>query len=96
MKLQSMEISVMEQYTPLEHAQIVELFIKNNYLIVKTERAFRPKFKSKSAPAKNTINKIYKKFTSMAYLSNSKKSNKPCRNKLFQLILNFFSFWLLV
>ena len=76
MKLQSMEMGVMEQYT-LERGQIVELYIKNNQSIVKTQREFCAKFKSRSAPAKNTIKKIYEKFTSTGYLGNSKKPNKP-------------------
>ena len=77
MKLKSMEISVMKQYTPLERAQLVKLYIKNNYSIVKTQRVFRAKFRSWSALAKNTIKKIYEKFTSTAYLGNSKKPSKP-------------------
>ena len=54
----------------LEHAQIVQLYIINNYSIVKTQRKFRAKFKSRLAPAKNSIKKIYKKFTSKVYLLN--------------------------
>ena len=46
MKPKFMEISVMEQYTPLERAKIVELYIKKNYSVVKTQREFRAKFKS--------------------------------------------------
>ena len=53
MKLQSMEISGMEQYMPLERAQIVELYIENNYSIFEAQREFRAKFKSKSTSAKN-------------------------------------------
>ena len=59
MKLQSIEINVMEQYTPLEGAQRVELYIKKHYSIEETQREFCAKFKSRSAPAKNTMNKIY-------------------------------------
>ena len=55
MKLQSMGFSVLEQYTPFGRFQIVELYIKNNYSIVKTQREFRAKFESRSAPAKNNI-----------------------------------------
>ena len=75
-KLQSLEISDMEQYTPLERVQIVELSIKNNYSIVKIQREFRPKLNSRSAFVKNTIKKIYEKFTSTVYLGNNKKPNK--------------------
>ena len=38
MKLQSMKINVMEQYTLLERAQIVDLYVENNYSTVKTQR----------------------------------------------------------
>ena len=47
MKLKSMEIIVIEQYTPLESSQTVELYIKNNYSIVKTQREFRAKSNSR-------------------------------------------------
>ena len=40
-----MENSVMEQYTPLERTPIADLYIKNNYSIVKTQREFKAKFK---------------------------------------------------
>ena len=43
MNRQLMEISIMDNYTPLERAKIVELYIKNNYSIVKTQREFRKK-----------------------------------------------------
>jgi len=77
MKRQLMEISIMDNYTPLERAKIVELYIKNNYSIVKTQREFRKNFGSRSAPAKNTIKRIYEKFSNTAYLGNKKRPEKP-------------------
>ena len=68
MKLQPMEINVMEQYAASKRTQILELYIKNNYLIVKIQREFRAKFRSRSSPAKNAIKKIYEKFISTAYV----------------------------
>ena len=72
-----MENSVMEQYTPLERTPIADLYIKNNYSIVKTQREFKAKFKWRSALAKNTVKKIYEEFTLTAYLGNNKKPNRP-------------------
>ena len=67
-ELQPIEISVMKQFTPLEYDQIVELHIKNNRSIRKRQLEFCTKFKSSLAPAKNTMKKIYKKFTTTTYL----------------------------
>ncbi|CAH2093938.1 unnamed protein product [Euphydryas editha] len=39
----------MEQYTPKERAEIVQLYIQNNFLIMKTKRAFRKKNEVKIA-----------------------------------------------
>ena len=36
-----MEINVMDKFTPIQRAQIVELYIKNNHSIVLTQREFR-------------------------------------------------------
>ena len=80
MKLQSIEISVMEQYTLLERTPIVELYIKNNNSIVKTQYEFHAKFKSRSAPAKNTIKKIYENFTWTAYVEENPTNSSRCRS----------------
>lgn len=66
----------MEQYTPIERAQIVELYIKNNYSIVKTQREFRAKNLVRSAPAKNTIKSIYQKFRNTGTVSNARRPNR--------------------
>ena len=71
----------MEQCTPLECALIVKIYIRYNYSIVNTQREFREKFKSRSAPAKNTIKKIYEKLTLTTYFGNSKKPNQPKPNR---------------
>ena len=60
MKRQSKQIFTMEQYTPRERSEIVEIYIQQNKSIVKTQRAFKKLKNVKSAPSKNTI-KRYKK-----------------------------------
>jgi len=44
-KRQSKRICVMEQYTPSQRAVIVQLYIQNNFSIVKTQRACRAKYR---------------------------------------------------
>ena len=44
---------------PLHLSQIYCRIDRNNYSIIKSQREFRAKFKSRSAPAKHTIKKIY-------------------------------------
>ena len=51
----TMRHGVIEQNTPLKPGQTVELYTKNNYLIVKTQPEFYAKFESRSTPAENTI-----------------------------------------
>lgn len=82
MKLQSLQIFTMEQYTPLERAKIVELYIKNNYSNVKTQREFRKIYGSRTVPAVNTIKAIYHKFSTTAYLGNKKRptQSRPRRS----------------
>ena len=50
-----MEINSMEQYIPLERAQIVDLYIEKNYSIVKAHREFRAKSESRSTPSKKKL-----------------------------------------
>ena len=56
MKRQSKQIFTMEQYTPRE-------LIQQNHSIVKTQRAFKKLKNVKSAPSKNTIKRLYEKFS---------------------------------
>lgn len=74
----------MVQYTPIERAQIVELYIKNSFSIVKTQREFRAKNLVRKAPTKDTIKKIYEHFRSFGTLSNAKRPNqsRPVRSDL--------------
>ena len=62
LKLQSKQIFTMEQYTPCERSEIVEIYIQQNKSIVKTQRAFKKLKNVKSAPSKNTIERLYEKF----------------------------------
>lgn len=66
----------MEQFTPPERAEIVQLYIQNNFSIVKTQRAFRKKNKVKSAPSKNTIKHLHQNFLSSGNLSNAKRPSR--------------------
>ncbi|KAL7723793.1 hypothetical protein ACLKA6_000408 [Drosophila palustris] len=66
----------MEQYTPKERAEIVQLYIQNNFSIVKTKRAFRAKNKVKSAPGDNTIRRLYAKFVNSGNVSNANHSSR--------------------
>ena len=66
----------MEQYTPRERSEIVEIYIQQNKSIVKTQRAFKKLKNVKSAPSKNTIKRLYEKFSTGEALSNPKRPNK--------------------
>ena len=55
MKRQFKQIFTMEQYTPRDRSEIVEIYIQQNKSIVKTQRAFKKLKNVKSAPSKNTI-----------------------------------------
>lgn len=66
----------MEQYTPKQRAQIVELYIKNSFSIVKTQRAFHKENKVKFAPTKRTIHNLYEKFRDRGNLGNVSRPNK--------------------
>ncbi|XP_018315542.1 uncharacterized protein [Mycetomoellerius zeteki] len=52
----------MEQYTPPQRAVIVQLYIQNNFSIVKTQRAYRAKYRVKKAPSDHTIRHLHQKF----------------------------------
>ena len=54
-----MQSFTMEQYTPRERSEIVEICIQQNKSIVKTLRAFKKLKNVKSAPSKNTIKRLY-------------------------------------
>ena len=75
-KRHSKTIYTMEQYTPKERAEIVQLYIQNNFSIVLTQRAFRKKNKVKSAPVKNTIKSLYAKFVNTGSLSNASHASR--------------------
>ncbi|XP_037731463.1 uncharacterized protein LOC119562373 [Drosophila subpulchrella] len=66
----------MEQYAPRERSEVVEIYIQQNKSIVKTQRAFKKLKNVKSAPSKNTIKRLYEKFTTGEALSNPKRPNK--------------------
>ena len=66
----------MEQYTPRERSQIVEIFIQQNKSIVKTQRAWRKINKVKSAPSANTLYRLYERFSTGEALTNPKRPNK--------------------
>lgn len=66
----------MERYTPQQRAYIIELYIKNLFLIVQTKRAFRKENKVKNAPAKSTIQKLYEKFRDHGNLGNVPRPSK--------------------
>ncbi|KYN43117.1 hypothetical protein ALC56_02492 [Trachymyrmex septentrionalis] len=66
----------MEQYTPRERSQIVEIYIQQNKSIVKTQRAWRKINKVKSAPSANTLYRLYERFSTGEALTNPKRPNK--------------------
>ncbi|KYN45034.1 hypothetical protein ALC56_00508 [Trachymyrmex septentrionalis] len=66
----------MEQYTPHERSQIVEIYIQQNKSIVKTQRAWRKINKVKSAPSANTLYRLYERFSTGEALTNPKRPNK--------------------
>lgn len=66
----------MEHYTPQQRAEIVQLYIQNNFSNVQTQRAFRKKFNVKSAPDVKTIKKLYAKFISGGLRDASHASRK--------------------
>ena len=72
LKRQSKLIFTMEQYTPRERSEIVEIYIQQNKSIVKTLKLKNVK----SAPSKNTIKRLYEKFSPGEALSNPKRPNK--------------------
>ena len=61
LKRQSKQIFTMEQYTPRERSEIVEIYIQQKKSIVKTQSAFKKLKNVKSAPSKNTIKRLYEK-----------------------------------
>ncbi|KYQ46877.1 hypothetical protein ALC60_14119 [Trachymyrmex zeteki] len=61
----------MEQYTPPQRAVIVQLYIQNNFSIVKTQRAYRAKYRVKKAPSDHTIRHLHQKFLGTGNLGNA-------------------------
>lgn len=66
----------MEQYTPRERSQIVEIYIQQNKSIVKTQRAWRKINKVKTAPSATTLYRLYERFSTGEALTNPKRPNK--------------------
>nr|CAH7728865.1 unnamed protein product [Callosobruchus chinensis] len=66
----------MEQYTPIERAEIVQLYIENNFSIVKTQRAWQKNKKVKSAPSTNTIKRLHRRLLSSGTVANPRRPNK--------------------
>ena len=66
----------MNQYTPRERSEIVEIYIQQKKSIVKTQRAFKTLKNVRSAPSKNTIKRLYEKFSTGKALSNPKRPYK--------------------
>ena len=64
-------ILTMEQYTPKQRAEIVQLYIQNNFSIVLTKRAWKNKNKVKTSPGDNTIRRLYAKFISSGSVGNA-------------------------
>nr|CAH7751173.1 unnamed protein product [Callosobruchus chinensis] len=61
---------------PIERAEIVQLYIQNNFSIVKTQRAWRKNKKVKSAPSKNTIKRLHGRFLPSGTVGNPRRPNK--------------------
>ena len=76
LKRQSKESFAMEQYTSRERSQIVEIYIQQNKLIVKTQPAWRKINKVKSATSANTLYRLYERFLTGEALTNPKRPNK--------------------
>ena len=64
-------ILTMEQYTPKQRAEIVQLYIENKFSIVLTKRAWKNKNKVKTSPGDNTIRRLYAKFISSGSVGNA-------------------------
>ena len=75
-KRQFKQIFSIEQYTSRERSEIVEIYIQQNKSILKTQLAFKKLKNVKSAPSKNTIKRLYEKFSTGEALSNPKRPNK--------------------
>ena len=76
LKRQSKQIFTMNQYTPRERSEIVEIYIQQKKSIVKTQRAFKTLKNVRSAPSKNTIKRLYEKLSTGKALSNPKRPYK--------------------
>nr|CAI5840289.1 unnamed protein product [Callosobruchus analis] len=77
------ENCTVEQYTPIEHVEIVQLYIQNNFSIVKSQRAWRNSKKVKSAPSNNTIKRLQGRFLSSGTVANPRRPNnkRPRRSE---------------
>ena len=68
--------TMVQQYTPKEKAEIVQLLIQNNFSSVKTNRSFHSKNKVKSSPGDKTVTHLYTKFVSWGNKSNASHASR--------------------
>lgn len=78
-----MPIFTMDHYTPIQRAQIVEFYIKNNRSIVLTQREFKRVSGIRKKVSENTVRRLFAKFQSGGTLGNLPKPGRSCpaRNK---------------
>lgn len=66
----------MDRYTPKERAEIVQLYIQNNFSIVQTQREYRKIKKVKTAPTDVTIRRFYAKFIDHGNLNDASHASR--------------------
>jgi len=60
----------MEQYTPQRRVFIVQLYIQNMFSIVKTQHAYRAKYRVRKVSSDHTIRRLHQKCITIGSLSN--------------------------
>lgn len=67
----------MYRYTPKERAEIVSLYIENNRSVVSTQRAYRKKYRGRSAPKGDTIRHLASNFMEHGSVANLQHQARP-------------------
>lgn len=67
----------MYRYTPKERAEIVSLYIENNRSVVSTQRAYRRKYRSRSAPKSDSIRRFASNFFEHGSVADRQQHPKP-------------------
>lgn len=67
----------MNRFTPKERAEIVTMYIKCNRSVVATQRAYRKKYRGRSAPKSDTIRRLASNFETHGSVANRQHTNRP-------------------